>query len=79
MRCHRQCEGVAATTELDFQKGRLKQLKGKASERGKHILFVDALVRGHQPQDAVEGANTQGGVIWLNCKEGQSIELVLHV
>ncbi|MGA7391091.1 MAG: hypothetical protein WCC08_17635 [Terrimicrobiaceae bacterium] len=32
--------------------------------RGKHVLFVDALVGGHQPQDAVEGSDSQGAVIW---------------
>jgi hypothetical protein len=47
-----------------FQNGRLKTAEMEALERGKHILFVDALVRSHQPQDAVEGADTQGGVIW---------------
>jgi hypothetical protein len=36
----------------------------RSSERGKYVLFVDAFVCGHQPQNAVEGADSQSVVIW---------------
>ena len=36
----------------------------RGSKRGKHVLFVDAFVCGHQPQNAIEGADSQGKVIW---------------
>ena len=32
--------------------------------RGNYVLFVNALVGGHQPQDAVEGTDSQGAMIW---------------
>ena len=36
----------------------------RSSKRGEHVLFVDALLCGHQPQNAIEGADSQGKVIW---------------
>jgi hypothetical protein len=36
--------GSGGNYRVRLPEGAAKQLKGKASERGKHIVFVDALV-----------------------------------
>jgi hypothetical protein len=43
---------------------RMARAATRSSKRGKHVLFADALVCGHQPQDAVECADSQCAVIW---------------
>ena len=84
---------LLSSTILGKTMGRIRPLvrMGRAdtrwSKRGNHVLFVDALVCGHQPQDAVEGTDSHGAVIgnrealreWFICLQDDMTTLLMDL